>query len=76
VNVAVEVPVLYVIKPATAVLPGPVNVKVVGVMVDEFIGWLNVAVRALLMFTPVAPSMGTVVVTVGTGGVVVVKLHV
>jgi hypothetical protein len=76
VKVAVEVPVLYVIEPETAVLPGPVKVKVVPVIVDEFIGWLNVAVSALATFTPVAPPVGTVVVTVGIGAAAVVKLHV
>jgi hypothetical protein len=51
-----------------------VNVDAVTVL--ESIGMLNVAVRALPMFTFVAPLAGTVLVTVGTGGVVVVKLHV
>jgi hypothetical protein len=51
-------------------------VNVDAVTVDEFMSWLKVAVRALLTFTLVAPLMGTVVVTVGTGGVIVVKLHV
>ena len=63
-------------KPETAVLPGPVSVNVDAVIVDEFIGMLNVAVSALPTFTPVAPLVGTVVVTVGTGAVAVVKLHV
>jgi hypothetical protein len=77
VNVAVEVPVLYVTSPATAVLPLVVaSVNVVAVTVDEFIGTLKVAIRALATFTPVAPLVGAVVVTVGTGAVVVVKLHV
>ena len=75
-NVAVEVPVLYVTRPATAVFPGPDKVKVDAVTVDEFIGTLKVAVKALATFTLVAPLVGTVDVTVGTGGVVVVKLHV
>ena len=57
-------------------MPGPVNVTVDAVRVAEFIGWLKVAVKAFAMFTPVAPLVGTVVVTVGTGAVVVVKLHV
>ena len=57
-------------------MPGPFNVNVDAVMVDEFIGWLNVAVRALPMFTPVAPLVGAVLVTVGTGAVVVVKVQV
>jgi hypothetical protein len=75
VNVAVEVPVLKVTKPETAVLPGPVNVNVDAVIVDEFIGMLNVAVSALATFTPVAPLVGTVAETVGTGAAAVVKLH-
>jgi hypothetical protein len=56
-------------------LPGPVNVTVEVVKVAEFIGWLKVAVNASPTFTPVAPLMGTVVVTVGTGADSVVKLH-
>ena len=63
-------------NPETAVLPGPVSVNVEAVIVDEFIGWLKVAVRALATITPVAPLVGTVVVTVGTGAAAVVKLHV
>jgi hypothetical protein len=51
-------------------------VNVVAVTVDEFIGKLNVAVSALPTFTPIAPLVGTVVVTVGTGAAAVVKLHV
>ena len=63
-------------RPETAVLPGPVNVNVDAVIVDEFMGWLNVAVSAFPAFTPVAPLDGVVVVTVGTGAAAVVKLHV
>ena len=69
-------PVLKVTNPETAVLPGPVSVNVEAVIVDEFIGWLKVAVSALPTFTPVAPLMGTVVVTVGTAAATVVKIHV
>jgi hypothetical protein len=53
VNVAVTP--LYVTAPATATPPGPVNVKVEGVIVAEFIALLNVAVTVVLMGTPVAP---------------------
>jgi hypothetical protein len=76
VNVAIDVPVLNVTNPEIAALPGPVSVNVDAVIVDEFIGTLNVAVSALATFTPVAPLDGVVVVTVGTGAAAVVKLHV
>ncbi len=76
VNVAVEVPVLKVTNPETGVLPGPVSVNVDAVIVDEFIGRLNVAISELATFTPVAPLDGVVVVTVGGVAGVVVKLHV
>ena len=52
------------------------NANVEEVTVAEFIGWLKVAVRALLTFTFVAPLFGTVDVTVGVGAASVVKLHV
>ena len=52
--------------PATGVAPGPVRVKVVGLMVVEFIAALKVAVIFWLM--PAAPSeasAGLVEVTIG-----------
>jgi hypothetical protein len=71
------VPLLYVTVPVTGVLPLVVaSVKVNEVIVFEFIGWLKIAVRALAAITLVAPFAGTVELTAGTGGVVVVKLHV
>jgi hypothetical protein len=53
VNVAV-VP-LYVTVPATAVPPGPANVKVPVVIEAEFIAMLKVAVTGVLITTLVAP---------------------
>jgi hypothetical protein len=54
-----------VITPATATggapagVPGAVNVKVVALIVEGFIGTLKVAVTAALEQTPTAPARGT-----------------
>ena len=59
--------------PATGVAPGPVTVKVPALMVDAFIGALNVAETRVLTGTAAAPFTGTVETTVG--GAAVVKVH-
>jgi energy-converting hydrogenase Eha subunit B len=62
--------------PETAVLPGPVSVKVDEVIVAGFIAWLKVAVMAEAIATPVAPLAGVTDVTVGgTGAAAVVNVH-
>ena len=67
VKVAILVDELYVTCPETFVVPGPVNVKVVVVIVAGFIALLNVAVmRIVLGQTRVDPSTGVTEVTVGT----------
>jgi hypothetical protein len=60
--------------PATAVVPGPVTVKVVDVRVAHFIVSLKVALITWATGTPVAPFTGTVEITAGIG-VTVVKVH-
>jgi hypothetical protein len=59
--------------PATGVVPGPVSVKVAGLIVAGSIGTLNVAEIAVLMATLLAPFTGTVERTVGGGAVVKVQ---
>src|ERR1700682_3488547 len=59
--------------PATGVAPGPVTVKVPALMVDAFIGALNVAETRVLTGTAAAPFTGTVETTVG--GAAVAKVH-
>jgi hypothetical protein len=61
-------------------VPGPVNVKVVVLIVAGFIATLKAAVTAVLGQTPTAPARGVTEITVG--GVVpvhaateVVKVH-
>ena len=56
--------------PATGAAPGPVSVKVAGLIVAASIGTLNVAEIAVLMATLVAPFTGTVEMTAGGGAVV------
>ena len=51
--------------PTTGVTPGPVSVKVVGVMVVESIAWLKVAVIFWLVPAPIEASTGFVEVTSG-----------
>ena len=66
VNVAVNVPALYVTVPATAVPPVVVfNVNVVALMVAGSIASLNVAVTVVVIAMFVAPSVGDVDTTVG-----------
>jgi hypothetical protein len=66
VKVATLVDELYVTCPETFVVPGPVNVKVVVVIVAGFIALLNVAVmRTVLGQTRVEASSGVTEVTVG-----------
>jgi hypothetical protein len=60
--------------PNTAVVPGPVKVKVVVVSVEHFIASLKVALSTWLMGTAVAPFTGIVDMTVGVGEAVV-KVH-
>ena len=59
--------------PATGVVPGPVSVKVAGLIVAGSIGTLNVAEIDVLMATLVAPFTGTVETTAGGGAVVKVQ---
>jgi hypothetical protein len=59
--------------PATGVAPGPVTVKVAALIVEAFIGPLNVAETRVFTGTAVAPAAGTVETTVGGGAVV--KVH-
>jgi hypothetical protein len=65
---------VYVTVPATAVPPGPVNVKVDALIVVGFIGSLNVALNVWPMATFVAPFTGSVDTTAG-GGVTVLKVQ-
>jgi hypothetical protein len=62
--------------PATAVVPGPVTLKVVAgdARVEQSIASLKVAVSVWPIGTPVAVFTGTTAVTAG-GGVIVVKVH-
>jgi hypothetical protein len=62
--------------PATAVVPGPANLKVVAgeASVEQVIASLKVALITWLTSTPVAVFTGTVEITTG-GGVIVVKVH-
>jgi len=55
----------YVTRPATAVVPGPVSVKVVPLMVSGFMAVLKVALTTWLAGTPVAKLAGIVESTVG-----------
>ena len=55
------------------VVPGPVSVKVAGLIVAGSIGTLNVADIAVLMATLLAPFTGTVETTAGGGAVVKVR---
>jgi hypothetical protein len=73
VKVAVLLPPKYVTVPATGVVPGPVTVKVSGVIVAAFIASLKVAEIFVLVGTPVAPLAGLVEVTVGMLAVVKVQ---
>jgi hypothetical protein len=59
--------------PLTTVKPGPVSVKFVAgdVRVVQSIGSLKFAVSTCATGTPVAPVIGTVEMTVGTGVMVV-----
>lgn len=56
--------------PATGVAPGPLSVKVVALIVEAFIGALNVAETRVFTGTAEAPFAGTVETTVGGGAVV------
>jgi hypothetical protein len=61
-------------------VPGPVNVKVVALIVAGFMATLKVAVTIVLGQTPTAPARGVTEITVGGVAVVhaaraVVKVH-
>jgi energy-converting hydrogenase Eha subunit B len=58
-------------------VPGPVNVKVVVLIVAAFIAWLKVAVTTVLGQTPTAPFAGVSETTIGgtQATAAVVKLH-
>jgi len=62
--------------PATAVVPGPVTVKVVAgdASVAQLIVSLKVALSTWLIGTPVAPFTGIVTITAGVGEIVE-KVH-
>ena len=67
VNVAIWLVALYVTTPSTLTPPGPVNVKVVALMLFGSIAWLNFAViTALLGQTKAEPSIGLTEITVGS----------
>lgn len=68
----------YATVPGTAVVPGPVRVKVLPVMVRGSIASLKIAATCVLIATPVAPQLGLVEITVGavvSGARAVVKPH-
>jgi hypothetical protein len=76
VNVATEPAATKVTAPVTATPPGPLNVKVVALIVAGVMATLKVALRAWLMGTLVAPFTGTVEMTVGgVGAGTVLKVH-
>jgi len=58
-------------------VPGPVNVKVVVLIVAGFIASLKVAVTTVLGHKPTAPARGVTEITVGAahGSLEVVKVH-
>jgi hypothetical protein len=65
VKVAVVPAAAYVTVPATGVVPGPVNVKVVPLIVAGFIATLKVAVTSVLGHTPLAGLRGVAETTIG-----------
>ena len=71
VNVAV-VP-AYVTVPATGVAPGPLKVNVVALIVTGFMARLNIAEIVEFRDAVVAPSTGTVEITIGGAAVVKVQ---
>jgi hypothetical protein len=76
VNVATEPAATYVTTPVTLTPPGPVTVKLMGLIVAGFIASLKAAVSARLIGTLVLPVAGTVEMTVGgVGAGTVLKLH-